>query len=148
MKVISFILLSLFSYTTVAFQLNVKTQRPRAVCNNTKELIRLISPYIAINLKDCSQSLIEKGLMGTETYSVDIQIDLAPITCKSEMNFAITFPISTNTYVHWNPPVKYTYLDEILNHLNLNSEVIVKNVAPNTPPQYKQVVYIPSCVLH
>lgn len=136
---------SLSSFASI-IEIEVETQNAKSVCNNTKELTSLLSPYVDVALLECSQKLLDTGWLGTKTYSVNIQFESYVKPCRSEKNQAISFSIPTNTYPYWNPPLRFTYLDKILEKLEFKSEIGVKGIGPNNAvPSYTQIVFIPEC---
>lgn len=127
-------------------EIEVKTENPKAVCNNVKELTYLLAPYVDVNLLECSPKLLDTGWLGTKTYSVNIQFESYVKPCRSNNNQAITFSIPTNTYPYWNPPSRYAYLDKILEELEFKSAIGVTGIGPNNAvPNYTQIVFIPEC---
>lgn len=129
-------------------EIRYETQSPKVTCNNTKELTYLLSPYVDVALLECSYKLKDKGFLGTKTYSVEIRFESNVKPCRSRQNQAITFDIPTNTYLYWNPPTRYAYVDRILDELEFKSEIGVKGIGPNNAvPKYKQIVFIPECAL-
>lgn len=139
------LLLTSYSALASTIQFEVESFNPKAVCSNTKELTKLLSPYVNISLSSCTSKLIDTGWAGTETYSVNIEVDSKVIPCDSEENQAILFNIPTNTYPHWKPAARFSYIDKILNDLEFKSHIAVTNIGPNQTPKYKQIVFIPKC---
>lgn len=125
--------------------LDVETRDPDLVCKNTRILEGLVSPYIDMQITGCLKEHISTSYLGNKDYLVKIEIETTVEKCFSQNNQAISFPIPTNTYYHWNPPMRFTYIDKIIDELGFSSEFAVSNIGPTSKPRYKQIVIIPEC---
>ncbi len=142
---ILFFLISLSSFASI-LEIEYETRSAEATCNNARELTFLLSPYVDVNLLECSSRLIKTGWLGTKTYSVYIRFQSNVKPCRSSQNQAIIFDLPTNEYIFWNPPTRFAYIDRILKVLDFKSEIAIRNIGPShVVPSYKQIVFIPEC---
>ncbi len=141
---LTLLLISNISFAS-SLQVEVETRNPDQVCRNTTTLITKLSPYVDVELLNCDKTIKSTSLMGDDTYAVRLVIESKIQKCSSQDNQAISFNIPTNTYYHWSPPARISYIDKILSHFDFPSEIAVSNLGPITKPKYKQIVLIPKC---
>lgn len=144
-RLLVLILLLSNSVFAESIELKVETIDPLSVCTNTKHLVKLLKPYVDVQLLRCEENLISTGFMGTKTYDVFLTIDSNVEECSSNENQAIVFDIPTDIYPHWNPPKRFPYVDHIISKLGFETYIAVSNIGPISKPKYKQIVLIPEC---
>lgn len=116
------------------------------VCKNVEELFDLLEPIVNVKLIECNGVLNEKKLIGKDEYLYTIKFETSVKRCTSSRNFAVNFPIPTNMYPYWKPPITFPYLDYILGELSFKYQITIEGFGPNYPtPTYNQVVFIPEC---